>query len=103
MTQKVRTRFAPSPTGFIHLGNIRSALYPWAFARATGGDFILRIEDTDVERSTQASVDVIIEGMAWLQLDHDEGPFYQMQRYTEAGSEGKEGGRQCGVREAADT
>jgi glutamyl-tRNA synthetase len=80
MTQKVRTRFAPSPTGFIHLGNIRSALYPWAFARATGGDFILRIEDTDVERSTQASVDVIIEGMAWLQLDHDEGPFYQMQR-----------------------
>jgi len=80
MTQKVRTRFAPSPTGFIHLGNIRSALYPWAFARATGGDFILRIEDTDVERSTQASVDVILEGMAWLRLDHDEGPFYQMQR-----------------------
>ena len=78
--QKVRTRFAPSPTGFIHLGNIRSALYPWAFARANGGDFILRIEDTDVERSTQAAVDVIIEGMAWLGLDHDEGPFYQMQR-----------------------
>jgi glutamyl-tRNA synthetase len=77
---KVRTRFAPSPTGFIHLGNIRSALYPWAFARATGGDFILRIEDTDLERSTQAAVDVIIEGMAWLGLDHDEGPFYQMQR-----------------------
>ncbi len=76
----VRTRFAPSPTGFIHLGNIRSALYPWAFARANGGTFILRIEDTDLERSTQASVDVILEGMAWLQLDHDEGPFYQMQR-----------------------
>ena len=76
----VRTRFAPSPTGFIHLGNIRSALYPWAFARATGGDFILRIEDTDLERSSQAAVDVIIEGMAWLGLDHDEGPFYQMQR-----------------------
>jgi len=76
----IRTRFAPSPTGFIHLGNIRSALYPWAFARATGGDFILRIEDTDLERSNQASVDVIIEGMAWLGLDHDEGPFYQMQR-----------------------
>ena len=75
-----RTRFAPSPTGFIHLGNIRSALYPWAFARATGGDFILRIEDTDLDRSTQASVDVIIEGMAWLELNHDEGPFYQMQR-----------------------
>jgi glutamyl-tRNA synthetase len=79
-TTKTRTRFAPSPTGFIHLGNIRSALYPWAFARATGGDFILRIEDTDVERSSQAAVDVIIEGMAWLGLNHDEGPFYQMQR-----------------------
>ena len=80
MTTKTRTRFAPSPTGFIHLGNIRSALYPWAFARSTGGDFILRIEDTDVERSNQASVDVIIEGMRWLGLNHDEGPFYQMQR-----------------------
>ena len=77
---KTRTRFAPSPTGFIHLGNIRSALYPWAFARATGGDFILRIEDTDLERSSQAAVDVIIEGMRWLGLDYDEGPFYQMQR-----------------------
>ncbi|WP_310625767.1 glutamate--tRNA ligase [Limnohabitans sp.] len=77
---KIRTRFAPSPTGFIHLGNIRSALYPWAFARATGGDFILRIEDTDLERSNQAAVDVIIEGMKWLGLDHDEGPFYQMKR-----------------------
>ena len=75
-----RTRFAPSPTGFIHLGNIRSALYPWAFARATGGKFILRIEDTDVQRSTQAAVDVILQGMAWLGLDHDEGPYYQMQR-----------------------
>ncbi|MES2402340.1 MAG: glutamate--tRNA ligase [Pseudomonadota bacterium] len=80
MTTKTRTRFAPSPTGFIHLGNIRSALYPWAFARSTGGDFILRIEDTDLERSNQASVDVILEGMRWLGLDHDEGPFYQMQR-----------------------
>lgn len=77
---KVRTRFAPSPTGFIHLGNIRSALYPWAFARSQQGDFILRIEDTDLERSSQAAVDVILEGMAWLGLDHDEGPFYQMQR-----------------------
>jgi glutamyl-tRNA synthetase len=79
-THTVRTRFAPSPTGFIHLGNIRSALYPWAFARSTGGAFVLRIEDTDVERSTQAAVDVIIEGMQWLGLDADEGPFYQMQR-----------------------
>ncbi len=78
--QKVRTRFAPSPTGFIHRGNIRSALYPWAFARSQGGIFILRIEDTDLERSSQAAVDVILEGMAWLGLTHDEGPFYQMQR-----------------------
>ena len=76
----VRTRFAPSPTGFIHLGNIRSALYPWAFARSQGGTFILRIEDTDLQRSTQAAVDVILEGMRWLGLDPDEGPYYQMQR-----------------------
>ncbi|MDR5804681.1 glutamate--tRNA ligase [Caballeronia sp. LZ001] len=80
MTTQVRTRFAPSPTGFIHLGNIRSALYPWAFARKMKGTFVLRIEDTDVERSTEASVDAILEGMAWLGLDFDEGPFYQMQR-----------------------
>ena len=80
LTHKTRTRFAPSPTGFIHLGNIRSALYPWAFARATGGDFILRIEDTDVERSSKEAVDVILQGMAWLGLNHDEGPFFQMQR-----------------------
>ena len=79
-TARVRTRFAPSPTGFIHLGNIRSALYPWAFAKATGGDFILRIEDTDQARSTQASVDVILQGMQWLGMTPDEGPFYQMQR-----------------------
>ena len=77
---RVRTRFAPSPTGFIHLGNIRSALYPWAFARAMGGDFILRIEDTDVERSSQVAVDVILESMEWLSMQPDEGPFYQMQR-----------------------
>jgi glutamyl-tRNA synthetase len=77
---KVRTRFAPSPTGFIHLGNIRSALYPWAFARAAGGVFILRIEDTDTERSTQEAVDVILESMRWLGLEPDEGPFFQMQR-----------------------
>ena len=79
-TTKVRTRFAPSPTGFIHLGNLRSALYPWAYARATGGDFILRIEDTDLERNSQAAVDVILEGMNWLGMHHDEGPYYQMQR-----------------------
>ena len=79
-SKPVRTRFAPSPTGFIHLGNIRSALYPWAFAKAQGGTFIVRIEDTDLERSNQASVDVILEGMAWLGMNPDEGPFYQMQR-----------------------
>ena len=77
---RVRTRFAPSPTGFIHLGNIRSALYPWAFARAKGGDFVLRIEDTDLERSPQAAVDVILESMDWLGMKPDEGPYYQMQR-----------------------
>ncbi len=76
----VRTRFAPSPTGFIHLGNIRSAIYPWAFARSQGGKFVMRIEDTDLERSTQAAVDVILESMEWLGLDYDEGPFYQMKR-----------------------
>lgn len=76
----VRTRFAPSPTGFIHLGNIRSALYPWAFAKAQDGTFILRIEDTDVERSSQEAVDVILESMRWLGMEPDEGPFYQMQR-----------------------
>ncbi|MDR2852659.1 MAG: glutamate--tRNA ligase [Burkholderiaceae bacterium] len=79
-TNPTRTRFAPSPTGFIHLGNIRSALYPWAFARSTGGSFILRIEDTDLERSTQAAVDVILQGMQWLGLNPDEGPYYQTQR-----------------------
>lgn len=80
MTRPVRTRFAPSPTGFIHLGNIRSALYPWAFARKMQGTFVLRIEDTDVERSSPEAVDAILEGMRWLDLDFDEGPFYQMQR-----------------------
>ena len=79
-TPTIRTRFAPSPTGFIHLGNLRSALYPWAFARANAGVFILRIEDTDQDRSSQEAVDVIIEGLKWLGLDIDEGPFYQMQR-----------------------
>ena len=76
----IRTRFAPSPTGFLHLGNIRSALYPWAFARKHGGFFILRIEDTDGERSTPEAVEAIIDSMAWLGLDYDEGPYYQTQR-----------------------
>ena len=86
MPMRIRTRFAPSPTGFIHLGNLRSALYPWAFARSKGGDFILRIEDTDQERSSLEAVEVILEGMHWLEMDPDEGPIYQMQhmdRYRE--------------------
>jgi len=76
----VRTRFAPSPTGFLHLGGARTALYSWAYARHFGGTFVLRIEDTDLERSTPEAVQAIIEGMEWLGLSHDEGPFYQMQR-----------------------
>lgn len=80
MTRRVRTRIAPSPTGFLHLGTARTALFSWAFARHHGGDFILRIEDTDVARSTQEAVDQIIAAMQWLALDYDEGPFYQMMR-----------------------
>ncbi len=80
MTRKVRTRIAPSPTGFLHLGTARTALFSWAFARHHGGDFILRVEDTDEARSTQEAVDQIIAAMKWLNLDHDEGPFFQMQR-----------------------
>jgi glutamyl-tRNA synthetase len=80
MTRKIRTRIAPSPTGFLHLGTARTALFSWAFARHHGGDFILRIEDTDVARSTQEAVDQIIAAMQWLQLGYEEGPFYQMQR-----------------------
>ena len=80
MTSTVRTRIAPSPTGFLHLGTARTALFSWAFARHHGGDFILRIEDTDVARSSQEAVAQIIDAMRWLQLEHDEGPFFQMQR-----------------------
>lgn len=80
MTRRIRTRIAPSPTGFLHLGTARTALFSWAFARHHGGDFILRIEDTDVARSTQEAVDQIIAAMKWLALEYDEGPFYQMQR-----------------------
>ena len=76
----VRTRFAPSPTGFLHIGGARTALFSWAYAKKHGGKFILRIEDTDVERSTPAAVQAILDGMNWLGLDYDEGPFYQMQR-----------------------
>ena len=76
----VRTRFAPSPTGYLHLGGARTALYSWAYARHFGGTFVLRIEDTDLERSTPEAVQAILQGMEWLGLSHDEGPFYQMQR-----------------------
>ncbi len=85
-TQPIRTRFAPSPTGFLHIGGARTALFCWLAARATGGQFVLRIEDTDRQRSTAESVQAILDGMAWLGLDADEGPFYQserMDRYRE--------------------
>ena len=76
----IRTRFAPSPTGYLHVGGARTALYSWAYARKHGGQFVLRIEDTDRERSTPESVQAILDGMTWLDLDYDEGPFFQTQR-----------------------
>jgi glutamyl-tRNA synthetase len=76
----IRTRFAPSPTGYLHIGGARTALFSWAFARRHGGTFVLRIEDTDTERSTAASTRAILDAMEWLSLDYDEGPFYQMER-----------------------
>ena len=76
----IRTRFAPSPTGYLHIGGARTALFSWAFARHHGGQFILRIEDTDIARSTPEAVQAILDGMAWLELSHDEGPFYQTKR-----------------------
>lgn len=79
----VRTRFAPSPTGFLHIGGARTALFSWAFAKKHAGQFILRIEDTDVARSTPEAVQAILDGMSWLGLHHDGGPFYQMQRMAE--------------------
>ena len=80
MKKPVRTRIAPSPTGFLHLGTARTALFSWAYARHYSGEFVLRIEDTDVARSTQDSVDQILQAMRWLGLDYDEGPIYQMRR-----------------------
>ncbi|MBN1237835.1 MAG: glutamate--tRNA ligase [Gammaproteobacteria bacterium] len=76
-----RTRFAPSPTGYLHIGSVRTALYAWLYARRHGGEYILRIEDTDRERSTQEAVDAILNGLDWLGLDADEGPIYQTQRF----------------------
>src|SRR5258705_4855927 len=86
----IRTRFAPSPTGYLHLGGARTALFNWAYARRHGGKFILRIEDTDLERSTQESEQAIFDAMKWLGLDWDEGPFFQMKRldrYQQLGEE----------------
>jgi len=77
----IKTRFAPSPTGYLHVGGARTALFSWLHAKKNQGNFVLRIEDTDLERSTQASVDAILEGMEWLGLDYDEGPFYQTHRF----------------------
>jgi glutamyl-tRNA synthetase len=77
----IRTRFAPSPTGYLHVGGVRTALFSWLYARKHGGKFVLRIEDTDLERSTQESVNAILEGMTWLGLEYDEGPFYQTHRF----------------------
>jgi glutamyl-tRNA synthetase len=81
----VRTRFAPSPTGYLHIGGARTALFSWLYARRHGGTFILRIEDTDLERSTEESVNAILEGMTWLGLEYDEGPFYQTKRFDRYG------------------
>jgi len=78
---KVRTRFAPSPTGYLHIGGARTALFSWLYTKKMGGEFVLRIEDTDRERSSQEAVDAILEGMNWLGLSHDEGPVYQTDRY----------------------
>ena len=81
----IRTRFAPSPTGFLHIGGVRTALFSWAFARKHHGKFVLRIEDTDLERSTAKSVQAILDGMHWVGLDYDEGPFYQTKRFDRYG------------------
>lgn len=77
----VITRFAPSPTGFLHIGGARTALFSWLYARRHGGRFVLRIEDTDLERSTPEAINAILEGMSWLGLDYDDGPFYQTHRF----------------------
>jgi len=77
----IKTRFAPSPTGYLHVGGARTALFSWLYARRNGGIFVLRVEDTDLERSTEDSVNAILDAMSWLGLDYDEGPFYQTQRF----------------------
>ena len=77
----IRTRFAPSPTGYLHIGSVRTALYAWLYARHHAGEFVLRIEDTDRERSTRAAVDAVLEGLDWVGLAADEGPVFQTQRF----------------------
>lgn len=81
MSMKIKTRFAPSPTGDLHVGGARTALYSWLFSRHFGGEFVLRIEDTDLERSTQKAIDAIMDGMNWLGIDWDEGPYFQTKRF----------------------
>lgn len=80
MTAKIRTRFAPSPTGYLHIGGARTALFSWLFARHQGGEFVLRIEDTDQQRSTDESTRAILDAMTWMGLAWDEGPYFQAQR-----------------------
>ena len=77
----IRTRFAPSPTGVLHLGSVRTALFCWLYAKHCDGQFVLRIEDTDKERSTKENVNAILEGMSWLGMDYDEGPIFQTDRF----------------------
>src|SRR5438045_9728847 len=81
MSSEVRVRFAPSPTGYLHIGGARTALFSWLFARHEGGTFVLRVEDTDRERSTPESIQAILDGLTWLDLRWDEGPFFQTERY----------------------
>ncbi|VFS44538.1 glutamyl-tRNA synthetase [Enterobacter cancerogenus] len=78
---KIKTRFAPSPTGYLHVGGARTALYSWLFARHNKGEFVLRIEDTDLERSTPEAIEAIMDGMNWLNLEWDEGPYFQTKRF----------------------
>ncbi len=78
---KIITRFPPSPTGYLHVGGARTALFNWLYARHTGGEFVLRIEDTDTERSTRESVDAIFEALEWLGIDSDQGPYFQTLRF----------------------
>ena len=79
--EKIITRFPPSPTGYLHVGGARTAIFNWLYARHMNGKFVLRIEDTDIQRSTQASVDAIFEALQWLGIDWDDGPYFQTQRF----------------------